>query len=306
MSWPYRVTGVESAGDELKVVLDVGEQIRAKHVVLATLMPFPLRTALFAAARASRSYTVAGVPSTDIPQGMYISAGSLTRSFRPAQDDQGQPLLLVGGYGHPTGKENPARRHLDELAQWAGETFSLTGFTHRWSAQDYLSADRLPHVGPSPFGPDGLLVATGFGKWGFTNGTAAAELLAGTITGATPDWAPIWRPRLAKSARGWGRLLAANAEVGVDLTAGWVVDPAHAKGDPGEGEGKVVRGRGKPTAISKVGGTRRACSAVCTHLGGIVRWNDAEATWDCPLHGSRFAADGAVVTGPATTPLPPK
>jgi Rieske Fe-S protein len=42
-----------------------------------------------------------------------------------------------------------------------------------------------------------------------------------------------------------------------------------------------------------------AVSATCTHLGCQVRFNDAERSWDCPCHGSRFAVDGSVLEGPA-------
>ncbi len=45
-----------------------------------------------------------------------------------------------------------------------------------------------------------------------------------------------------------------------------------------------------------------AVSLVCTHLGCIVK--SAEGGFECPCHGSRFAADGAVLKGPAPRSLP--
>jgi Rieske Fe-S protein len=58
--------------------------------------------------------------------------------------------------------------------------------------------------------------------------------------------------------------------------------------------------------VSTVDGRTCRVSAVCPHLGGIVAWNDAERSWDCPLHGSRFAADGTRLEGPATSDLAPR
>jgi Rieske Fe-S protein len=70
-------------------------------------------------------------------------------------------------------------------------------------------------------------------------------------------------------------------------------------------EGIVRKENGKLVAVYKdQQGAEHKHSAVCTHLGCIVDWNNSEKTWDCPCHGSRYTKDGEVINGPATKPLP--
>jgi Rieske Fe-S protein len=62
----------------------------------------------------------------------------------------------------------------------------------------------------------------------------------------------------------------------------------------------------KVVVTQPVNGEFRAFSAVCTHVGCLCN-KVANGTIDCPCHGSEFKiTDGAVVTGPAPAPLPPR
>jgi len=65
-------------------------------------------------------------------------------------------------------------------------------------------------------------------------------------------------------------------------------------------------GGGRCAVYRDEAGDLHAVSARCTHLGCLVRFNDAELAWECPCHGSRFAVDGSVIQGPANKPLEPR
>lgn len=72
-----------------------------------------------------------------------------------------------------------------------------------------------------------------------------------------------------------------------------------------EGQGLAGEIDGRPVAVYNDDGKLTVLENVCTHLGCQNRWNAFDVTWDCPCHGSRYHADGAVLRGPATEPLPP-
>ncbi len=177
--------------------------------------------------------------------------------------------------------------------------------THFWSAQDYTPIDELPYVGPLLPGLDTIYVATGFDKWGMSNGVAAALALTSRILGGRMDWSAAlasWRTgELAEAATA----LQSNLEVGLNLAKGWVSPWAGSSQPPGDGGGVVSGPPWNMHADSVVGGVAHTASPVCPHLGGVVRWNDADRAWECPLHGSRFAPDGELLEGPATRGLTP-
>lgn len=288
------------------VELAVGDAtVTAGTVVLATSMPILDRGAFFARLEPNRSYAAA-LKSEWAPHGMYLSADRATRSLRsvPVDDEE---LLLVGGNGHVTGRGPSEKQQIDGLVDWALETFPASEVTHTWSAQDHASLSELPYVGPLTPGDEDILVATGYDKWGMANAAAAAVLLSKTVLGGVPHWGTAMRSWAPRELAGLPKAMRLNASVGVQMLNGYLRRPlGHETPAEGlaEGQGEVRYEGLRPVAQCTVDGETHRVSAVCTHLRGVLRWNDAERSWDCPLHGSRFGPDGQVLEGPATGPLP--
>lgn len=279
-------------------------QIRAQQCILATGIPILDRGAFFARVKPQRSYCLAFDVPGDLTRPMFLSVDSPTRSVRYAPTPEGEKLI-VGGAGHTVGRGSSPSRGVQELAGWAKLHYPGAVQTHFWSAQDYTPIDELPYVGPLLPGLDNIYVATGFDKWGMTNGVAAALALSKQILGGRMDWSAAfasWRPR---ELAGLTTALQANLEVGLNLAKGWVTPWIAGPERPSEGIGVVSGPPWRMHADSVIDGVPHTTSPVCPHLGGIVRWNDADKAWECPLHGSRFAPDGELLEGPATRGLTP-
>jgi cytochrome b6-f complex iron-sulfur subunit len=73
------------------------------------------------------------------------------------------------------------------------------------------------------------------------------------------------------------------------------------------GQGKVIPVNDKPVIlVNTPQGGLKAYSAICTHLGCIVEWDQNRQFILCPCHDGRFnPVNGAVISGPPPAPLPP-
>lgn len=279
-------------------------ELRAAQLVLATGIPILDRGGYFARVKPKRSYCMAFDVPGEITRPMMISTDSPTRSLRYAPAD-GSERLLVGGAGHTVGRAKYPRDALAELEAWTVRHYPGATRTHLWSAQDYAPIGTLPYAGPILPDSETIYVATGFNKWGMTNGAAAALALTGRLLGRRPAWDRAFASWSPRELRGLPTAVAANLEVGLNLAKGWIT-PAARLGPHGLGDNVAGVVSGPPwhlQAQCRVDGVEHRVSPVCPHLGGIVNWNDADQAWECPLHGSRFAPNGALLEGPATRGL---
>jgi nitrite reductase/ring-hydroxylating ferredoxin subunit len=205
------------------------------------------------------------------------------------------------------GRADDTDRRWDRLAEWSRVQLGATDVLYRWSTQDPSSLDHMPYVGRLTPGAQHLWTATAYGKWGFTNGTAAAVILTELLAGSGSRWAESFDARRIGLPGSVPKGVVLNAKVGVTWTADRL--GRRRAGRPQElaaGAARVLRVDGADVAAYRDrGGVLHTVSAVCTHLGCNVRWNAAETSWDCPCHGSRFGIDGEVLEGPAVRPLPP-
>jgi glycine/D-amino acid oxidase-like deaminating enzyme/nitrite reductase/ring-hydroxylating ferredoxin subunit len=299
----FEQTRVTELGDGVEVVTEAGPRVRADHAVLATLLPFGTVGGYFARVRPQQSHGIAVRLPVEAPAAMTISADPPVHSTRPWPGGGPNGLIVVGG-DHETGAEEDTDAAYRSLVGWVAEVWGAdVEPEYRWSAEDYSTPDQLPYVGKAPGSP--VLIATGMHKWGLSNGTAAAGILRDTVLDRPNPWSDLYDAGRIGDAHAVGKLVVDNLKVGKELVTGHLRRVlGHGLDHVEVGEGGLYDLDGKTVgAYCDHDGKLHTVVPVCTHLGCPLRWNQGDTTWDCNCHGSRFAPDGAVLDGPATSPL---
>jgi nitrite reductase/ring-hydroxylating ferredoxin subunit len=310
--------------DPIRLITSDDLEIRAWAVVIATNTPINNRVAIHTKQAGYRTYAIAiRTPAGAVPRALYWDttqeAGQAahapyhyvrTANFPVLKSDDGRPtlandeLLIVGGEDHKTGQAHDSDERWSRLESWIRDRFPHLGeVVYRWSGQVWEPVDRVAFIGRNPGGPENMYVATGDSGMGMTHGAIAGMLLADLIAERPNAWAKLYDPSriTLRSALEFTRENLNMAAQYLDWLSAGTVDRVE---DIKPGSGAIIRRGLSPFAVFRdESGAIHECSAVCPHLGGIVSWNTAERTWDCPCHGSRFSPDGAVLTGPANSPL---
>jgi Rieske Fe-S protein len=174
----------------------------------------------------------------------------------------------------------------------------------RWSGQVLEPMDGLAFIGKNPGRYENSFIVTGDSGNGMTHGALAGILITDLICGRENPWARIYEPsRKVHSLEALKEYVRDNAAVAVGY-ADWLKPAANENTEIPRSQGAVVqRGVHKVAIYVDDAGERHECSAVCPHLAGVVHWNAAERSWDCPCHGSRFDPFGRVMNGPANRDL---
>ncbi|HLR69909.1 MAG TPA: FAD-dependent oxidoreductase, partial [Pseudogracilibacillus sp.] len=253
---------------------------------------------------ADRSYALQA--KTDkLIKNMYINVDTPTHSIRPIQDND-ETLLIFAGENHRTGvSESPMEEHYNLLAGFADENFKIDEIRHFWSAQDYTTLDKIPYIGSVTKEKDNVFVATGYRKWGMTNGTNAALLICDLILQKDTEFEQFFATyRNAKFNPAIKKFFSYNAEVAKHLVKGKFDNSNEQIDKLKQDEACIVMQDGDRIGVYKDNDSQiHAVDTTCTHMGCELSWNSAEKSWDCPCHGSRFCYKGHVINGPAVRDL---
>lgn len=295
--------GIEEEEGQVSVVVANGSKAIASKIIIGSHFPFSnFRGLYMARIYQERSYAIAIKAKSKFPDGMFVSAEKPTRSLR-SQVFGDEEIILVVGENQKTGHGDDVNKHYENLIDFASEYFDIEEILYRWSAQDCMTMDNVPYIGNITVDHPNIYLATGFKKWGMTTSTVSAMILRDLIVEGKSPWAGVYNPARIINKAGTWTTIKENLDVAINLISG-KLSMGSSDNHIGGGQGKILNLDGvKVGAYKDENGKLHLINTTCTHMGCEVKWNNADRTWDCPCHGSRFSPTGDVIASPAFKPL---
>lgn len=278
--------------------------VTAKDVVVAAYSPVCNWLFLHTKIPAYRSYAIGAKLRRPFgTHGLFWDTEDPYHYIRTHTDDIDGEILIVGGEDHRTGTKEHNEECFTRLKEFTRQRFDVESIPYEWSGQILEPLDGLPYIGRNSLSKH-IYVATGFSGTGMTFGTLSGMILSDLILQGESKWAELYDATRIKPLSTAGEFVSENMEFPKYFIGDRFAHTEDSLDAVQVGEGKWVKVNGEKVAVSRdAEGNLHGCSPICTHMGCYVHWNNAEKSWDCPCHGSRFDPDGKVVTGPAITDL---
>jgi glycine/D-amino acid oxidase-like deaminating enzyme/nitrite reductase/ring-hydroxylating ferredoxin subunit len=295
-------------GKQARVETSGGGVVTADSIVVATNSPVNDLIAIHTKQAAYQTYVIgARIPKGSVTRALYWDTPDpyhYVRIETIGSGSKAHDVLIVGGEDHKTGQENDANRRFGALERWTRHRFPMVeGVEYRWSGEVYEPIDGLAFIGRNPLDKNNVFIATGDSGNGMTHGTIAGILLTDLIMGRANPWESLYEPSRI-TLKSLPTFVKENLNVAMQYGDLVVAGDVSSVEEIKAGAGAVIsRGLSKVAVYRDPEGEIHERSAVCTHLGCIVKWNTGENTWDCPCHGSRFDCFGKVIQGPANSDL---
>jgi glycine/D-amino acid oxidase-like deaminating enzyme/nitrite reductase/ring-hydroxylating ferredoxin subunit len=284
--------------------------ITADAVVVATNSPVNDRLSIHTKQAGYMSYVIgARIPAGTVPGALYWDTEDPYHYVRTQPAPSGDPnyeILIVGGEDHRVGQADDMEFRHGRLENWARRRFpTMENVEYKWAGQVMETVDGLAYIGRNPLDRRNVYISTGDSGMGLTHGTIAGMLITDLILGVPNPWAELYDPS-RKSLAAIGEYISENIKTAAQYQDWFTDGDVESADEIANGSGAVIReGASKFAVYRDEDGQVHKYSAVCPHLGGIVRWNSVDKLWDCPCHGSRFSKFGEAVMGPANSSLTP-
>lgn len=276
--------------DSLYIIETSQGTIEAKTVVICTHYPFFIKPCFIPfKTHIERSYVVAS--KTDHPKSFSaILSKNPSYSMRYYQN-----YFIYGGESHDMSHKIDYDKNYENLMSQY-QTYFSSPITYTWCTHDIMTEDHMPYIGKAKKEQE-LYIATGFNKWGMTNGSLAGKIIADNILQKKNPYTALFIPYrsytvqrilvLFKNAANTGKIFVRTK---LDRNPSFYTKNVTVFKKDGIYYGKYLDKEGKEHIVYNK----------CPHMGCSLIFNQKDITWDCPCHGSRFSIDGDIIEGPST------